>query len=66
MNAVLTVLGMAMLILASAAALLAIVLLVLYEALWVIRLGGKLYRSARIADRPSHHSHTKYDRIGGD
>jgi hypothetical protein len=47
MNAILSLLGTAMLVLVSVAAVFAIIILVLYEACWIIRLGGQLYQSAR-------------------
>jgi Na+-transporting methylmalonyl-CoA/oxaloacetate decarboxylase gamma subunit len=51
MNAILSLLGTAMLILIGLAVVLAVVLLILYEAYWIVRLGGRLSRSTAVADQ---------------
>ncbi len=66
MNAILSLLGTAMLALVSVAVVLAVVILVLYEACWIIRLGGRLHRSTWNAERICADSERTQDKHGGD
>jgi hypothetical protein len=52
MNAILSLLGATVLLLISMAAVLGIIILVLYEAQLIVRLGGRLYKSARLTHDP--------------
>jgi Na+-transporting methylmalonyl-CoA/oxaloacetate decarboxylase gamma subunit len=51
MNAALSLLGAALLILIGLAVVLAVVILILYEASWILRLSGQLSRSTAAAEQ---------------
>jgi Na+-transporting methylmalonyl-CoA/oxaloacetate decarboxylase gamma subunit len=53
MNATLSLLGTVMLILIGLAVVLAVIILILYEARWIVRLGRQLLRSTSAADQAS-------------
>ena len=65
MNATLSLLGTAMLILIGVAVVLAIIILILYEARWIIRLGKQLSHSVSIADEVGVGSDSMQDEHGG-
>lgn len=50
MNATIALLGTVMLLLVGLAAVLAVVILILYEARWIVRLGRQLTRAAAVVD----------------
>ena len=52
MQATLSLLGAAMLIFVGVAAVLAVIILILYEAHWIVRLGQQLARTISLADEP--------------
>lgn len=66
MNAILSVLGAAMLVLVSIAAILAIVILVLYEARWIIRISGQLGQSGSMGDQLRGTSEPTQQQLGGE
>jgi hypothetical protein len=66
MNGILSLLGTAMLMLVSVAAVLAVIILVLYEACWIVRLGGQLHQSARIPNQPCVGSELAHNKRGVD
>jgi hypothetical protein len=65
MNASLSLLGAVMLILIGLAVVLAVVMLILYEARWILILGKRLLRSTSAADRASEKSGALQDNHGG-
>lgn len=65
MNAALSLLGTAMLILIGLAVVLAVVILILYEASWILRLGGQLSRSTAVADQACAGPKPIHDERGG-
>jgi hypothetical protein len=65
MNASLSLLGAVMLILIGLAVVLAVVMLILYEARWILILGRRLLRSTSAADRVSEKSGALQDNHGG-
>jgi Na+-transporting methylmalonyl-CoA/oxaloacetate decarboxylase gamma subunit len=65
MNATLSLLGTAMLILLGVAVVLAVIILILYEARWIVRLGKQLSRSISVADQADTASEPMQDRHGG-
>jgi Na+-transporting methylmalonyl-CoA/oxaloacetate decarboxylase gamma subunit len=65
MNATLSLLGTAMLILIGVAVVLAIIILILYEARCIIRLGKQLSHSVSIADEVGVGSDSMQDEHGG-
>jgi hypothetical protein len=64
MNAILSFLGAAMLILIGVAVVLAVVLLILYEACWIVRLRAQLSRSTAMADQACARSRPVHDERG--
>jgi Na+-transporting methylmalonyl-CoA/oxaloacetate decarboxylase gamma subunit len=65
MNATLSLLGTAMLILVGVAVVLAVIILILYEARWIVRLGKQLSRSISVADEAGVGSKPTQDEHGG-
>jgi hypothetical protein len=65
MNASLSLLGAVMLILIGLAVVLAVVILILYEARWILILGRQLLRSTSAADQISEQSEALQDNHGG-
>jgi Na+-transporting methylmalonyl-CoA/oxaloacetate decarboxylase gamma subunit len=65
MNATLSLLGTAMLILIGVAFVLAVLILILYEARWVVRLGKQLSRSISVADEARMGSEPLQNEHGG-
>jgi Na+-transporting methylmalonyl-CoA/oxaloacetate decarboxylase gamma subunit len=65
MNATLSLLGTAMLILIGVAFVLAVLILILYEARWVVRLGKQLSRSISVADEAGVGSEPTENEHGG-
>jgi hypothetical protein len=65
MNATLSLLGTAMLILIGVAVVLAVFILILYEARWIVRLGHELSRSISVAGQASAGSEPMQDEHGG-
>lgn len=65
MNATLSLLGTAMLILIGLAVVLAVIILILYEARCIVRLGRQLLRSTSAADQAGARSEPLQDERGG-
>lgn len=65
MNATLSLLGTAMLILIGVAFVLAVLILILYETRWIVRLGKQLSRSISVADEGGVGSEPIQDEHGG-
>jgi hypothetical protein len=65
MHAALSFLGAAMLILVGVVFVLATVILILYEACWVVRLGLQLTRAAATIDSAGHGGEGGSDEGGG-
>jgi Na+-transporting methylmalonyl-CoA/oxaloacetate decarboxylase gamma subunit len=65
MNATLSLLGTAMLILIGVAVVLAVIILILYEARWIVRLGKQLFRSTPAAEQIGDRSQALQDNHGG-
>jgi Na+-transporting methylmalonyl-CoA/oxaloacetate decarboxylase gamma subunit len=65
MNATLSLLSTAMLILVGVAFVLAVLILILYEARWIVRLGKQLSRSISMADQAGVGSEPMEDEHGG-
>jgi len=65
MNATLSLLGTAMLILVGVSVVLAVIILILYEARWIVRLGKQLSRSISVADEAGVGSEPVQDEQGG-
>jgi Na+-transporting methylmalonyl-CoA/oxaloacetate decarboxylase gamma subunit len=65
MNATVSLLGTAMLILIGVAVVLAVIILILYEARWIVRLGKQLSRSISVADESGVGSKPTQDEHGG-
>ena len=66
MDDTLSFLGAAMLMLLGVAVVLAVVILILYEARWILRLGRQLSRSLSVADEAGVRSERMQDENGGD
>jgi hypothetical protein len=66
MNTTLSLLGAAMLVLIGVAVVLAVVIVILHEACWIVRLGKELTRSTADADRPSVDAVPVHGHKGGD
>lgn len=65
MDATLSILGTAMLILMGVAVVLAVIILILYEARWIVRLGKQLSRSVSMADEVGGGSESMRNEHGG-
>ena len=65
MNVTLSLLGTAMLILVGVAVVLAVLILILYEARWIVRLGKQLSRSMSLADEVAVGREPVQDEEGG-
>jgi Na+-transporting methylmalonyl-CoA/oxaloacetate decarboxylase gamma subunit len=65
MNASLSLLGAVMLILIGLAVVLAVVILILYEARWILVLGKQLLRTTPAADPIGEKSEALQDNQGG-
>jgi Na+-transporting methylmalonyl-CoA/oxaloacetate decarboxylase gamma subunit len=65
MNATLSLLGTVMLILVGVAVVLAVLILILYEARWIVRLGKQLSRSISAADEAGAGSEPLRNEHGG-
>jgi Na+-transporting methylmalonyl-CoA/oxaloacetate decarboxylase gamma subunit len=65
MNATFSLLGTAMLILIGVAFVLAVLILILYEVRWVVRLGKQLPRSISMADEDGVGSKPVQNEHGG-
>jgi hypothetical protein len=65
MNATLSLLGTAMLVLIGLAVVLAVIILILYEARWIVRLGRDVLRSTAAADHGSAGSEPFQEGSGG-
>jgi Na+-transporting methylmalonyl-CoA/oxaloacetate decarboxylase gamma subunit len=65
MNATMSLLGTVMLILVGLAVVLAVIILILYEARWIIRLGRQLSRSISVANEIGPGSEPMEDEHGG-
>jgi len=65
MNATLSLLGTAMLILIGVAFVLAVLILILYEARWIVRLSRQLSRLISVADEAGVGSEPMQDEQGG-
>jgi Na+-transporting methylmalonyl-CoA/oxaloacetate decarboxylase gamma subunit len=65
MNAALSLLGTAMLILIGLAVVLAVIIVIFYEARWIVRLGRQLLRSTAAADGTGTGSEPFQDERGG-
>jgi Na+-transporting methylmalonyl-CoA/oxaloacetate decarboxylase gamma subunit len=65
MNGTLSLLGTAMLILIGVAVVLAVIILILYEARWIVRLGKQLSRSLCVTNESSGGSEPIRDEHGG-
>jgi Na+-transporting methylmalonyl-CoA/oxaloacetate decarboxylase gamma subunit len=65
MNATLSLLGTAMLILIGVAFVLAVLILILYETRWIVRLGKQFSRSISVVDEGGVGSEPTQDEHGG-
>lgn len=65
MNVTLSLLGIAMLILVGVAFVLAVLILILYEARWIVRLGKQLSRSISVVDEVGVGAEPMQDEHGG-
>jgi Na+-transporting methylmalonyl-CoA/oxaloacetate decarboxylase gamma subunit len=65
MNATLSLLGAVMLILVGLAVVLAVIILILYEARWIVRLGKQLSRSISVANGAGVGSEPMQNEHGG-